>query len=435
MTSPLHQPTGYDNHRILLVDGSRQTHDALRKILCVRSQNPTSTPHQARTLDPTALDASDSICFELDSAYQGRDALALTSEARKENRPYAVVFIDPQTTPNTNGLHTLSQLWQIDSQLMIVLMAPGSYRAWEYDLASIAHAGQLLILEKPFQLLTAQQIALNLTRQWNRSQKARHTVAQLTHRAQKQKKALERQSELRKKCQQERDTLRQDLKKTDLSPSQASHTGDLSLSINTITANLHRLKEQLEHLPTPATVLTEMQALLDEAQAEVETVGKIAAKMGESTEHPCIKLNTINLNQLLENALDQLANPLTNIEVQQAWGDIPDIQADEQRLFEACMTLLQQAIGAVQEQSSPRIRINTGADSCLWLEISDNGSGIDAKALSQLFAPLFAARQACTRNHLSLQPVKQLVAEMGGSIHPHSEPGKGTVIRLEWPIK
>lgn len=88
MTTP-----GAKNHRILVVDDNQAIHEDFRKIL----EAPTDDArlHHARA----ALFGEQSLIqalerFELDYADQGQSALALVQMARREERPYAVAFVD-----------------------------------------------------------------------------------------------------------------------------------------------------------------------------------------------------------------------------------------------------------------------------------------------------------------------------------------------------
>ena len=108
--------------------------------------------------------------FELDSAYQGQEALALVSQALAANAPYAMVFIDMRMPPGWDGLQTIEQLWNVDPNLQIALCTAYSDYSFEAIEARLKYNDQLLILKKPFDHLEIRQMASALTWKWQLAQ-------------------------------------------------------------------------------------------------------------------------------------------------------------------------------------------------------------------------------------------------------------------------
>ena len=94
-----------ENNRILLVDDNRDIHEDFRKVLCG------TTSVDNGDLDDLELglfgDASSPIPapgnhtkYEVDSAYQGEEALEKVRKAHAEGRPYAMAFMDNGMDPS-----------------------------------------------------------------------------------------------------------------------------------------------------------------------------------------------------------------------------------------------------------------------------------------------------------------------------------------------
>ena len=73
----------------------------------------------------------------------------------------------------------------------------------------------------------------------------------------------------------------------------------------------------------------------------------------------------------------------------------------------------------------------------ILLTVSDRGVGIPPEDLPLIFEPFHRARNVDTISGggLGLSIVKQCVELQGGSIVVQSEPGKGTIVRVEFPIE
>lgn len=165
------------NRRILIVDDTVSIHEDFRKILCADADGEPSLDSLEETLFGTP--AAPRQVFELDSAYQGQEALALVSQALAANAPYAMVFIDMRMPPGWDGLQTIEQLWNVDPNLQIALCTAYSDYSFEAIEARLKYNDQLLILKKPFDHLEIRQMASALTWKWQLAQDVARKVSGL----------------------------------------------------------------------------------------------------------------------------------------------------------------------------------------------------------------------------------------------------------------
>jgi len=165
------------NRRILIVDDTASIHEDFRKILCADTHAEPSLDSLEETLFGTP--AAPRQVFELDSAYQGQEALALVSQALAANAPYAMVFIDMRMPPGWDGLQTIEQLWNVDPNLQIALCTAYSDYSFEAIEARLKYNDQLLILKKPFDHLEIRQMASALTWKWQLAQDVARKVSGL----------------------------------------------------------------------------------------------------------------------------------------------------------------------------------------------------------------------------------------------------------------
>ncbi|AZE65442.1 putative bifunctional diguanylate cyclase/phosphodiesterase [Pseudomonas synxantha] len=156
------------NRRILIVDDTASIHQDFRKILCADQQGEQTLDSLESTLFGTTAPVR--LGFELDSAYQGEEALALVNTALAANAPYAMVFIDMRMPPGWDGLQTIEQLWKADPNLQIALCTAYSDYSFEAIEARLKYDDQLLILKKPFDPLEIRQMASALTWKWQLAQ-------------------------------------------------------------------------------------------------------------------------------------------------------------------------------------------------------------------------------------------------------------------------
>jgi len=167
------------NQRILIVDDNATIHEDFRKILCPMDNGSPGVKRLAAALFDQDQPASQNMSFELDSAYQGQEALEMVKKALAENRPYALAFVDVRMPPGWDGVETIARIWEVYPQLQIVVCTAYSDYSWEELRARVGRPDSLVILKKPFDNVEVQQLALALTTKWLLNLKAGLKVAEL----------------------------------------------------------------------------------------------------------------------------------------------------------------------------------------------------------------------------------------------------------------
>ncbi|NYH10147.1 putative bifunctional diguanylate cyclase/phosphodiesterase [Pseudomonas moraviensis] len=158
------------NRRILIVDDTPAIHADFRKILTPDTHGEADLNALEQTLFGTRQ--APHLTFQLDSAYQGQEALKLVQNALNEGRPYALAFTDMRMPPGWDGLETIEKLWAVDPNLQIALCTAYSDYSWEAMAERLEFGDQLLILKKPFDTLEIRQMANALTWKWQLAQDA-----------------------------------------------------------------------------------------------------------------------------------------------------------------------------------------------------------------------------------------------------------------------
>jgi diguanylate cyclase (GGDEF)-like protein len=170
-------PSVQTNRRILIIDDTPSIHQDFRKILGPDTESEQSLAGTEEALFGTQQAAR--LTFQLDSAYQGQEALEMVKRAQDEGRPYAVAFTDMRMPPGWDGLETIEQLWKIDPHLQIALCTAYSDYSWEDMAERLEFGDQLLVLKKPFDSLEIRQMASALTWKWQMTQDAETKVQSL----------------------------------------------------------------------------------------------------------------------------------------------------------------------------------------------------------------------------------------------------------------
>ncbi|WPN59177.1 putative bifunctional diguanylate cyclase/phosphodiesterase [Pseudomonas sp. P9_31] len=165
------------NRRILIIDDTPSIHQDFRKILGAETDDEQTLAGTEAALFGSQQPTRPT--FQLDSAYQGQEALELVNRALAEGRPYALAFTDMRMPPGWDGLETIERLWKADPHLQIALCTAFSDYTWEAMAERLEFGDQLLVLKKPFDSLEIRQMASALTWKWQMAQDAAMKVLSL----------------------------------------------------------------------------------------------------------------------------------------------------------------------------------------------------------------------------------------------------------------
>lgn len=107
---------------------------------------------------------------------------------------------------------------------------------------------------------------------------------------------------------------------------------------------------------------------------------------------------------------------------------------DKKQIMQVLVNLCKNAVQALQasDQESKQIQLTAGIDPAgkKYLEVRDNGPGIDPKLIEHIFVPFFTTKNTGTGIGLSLS--KQILRLHDGSLKVYSVPGERTVFLLSF---
>jgi two-component system NtrC family sensor kinase len=161
--------------RVLVIDDNCAIHEDFRKIF--------DGDQRGESLDAAAANLFGNIetvarkTFRIDSAYQGREGLALVQKAQAEGAPYALAFVDVRMPPGWDGIETIEHIWAVYPDLQVVVCTAYSDYSWDEMHQKLGDSDRLVILKKPFDTVEVLQLAGTLTEKWWLLQQTRqHTL-------------------------------------------------------------------------------------------------------------------------------------------------------------------------------------------------------------------------------------------------------------------
>jgi signal transduction histidine kinase len=113
---------------------------------------------------------------------------------------------------------------------------------------------------------------------------------------------------------------------------------------------------------------------------------------------------------------------------------LPPVAADPDQLQQALVNVALNAVHACGRGGTVTVRGALRRDRTLGIEVEDDGAGIPEELRARVFDPFFTTKKRGEGTGLGLTIAAQLVRGHGGDIDLESAVGRGTRVRIGWPL-
>lgn len=201
--------------------------------------------------------------------------------------------------------------------------------------------------------------------------------------------------------------------------------------------NLIPYLEKLSELvhKNSATIFSELETM----KKSIQSIKEIITSQ-QSTALSVEIIEPVRLDKLIEEALLLSKNVFraTHIKFETHYEFLPPIKIDRVKILQILINLLKNAFDAVNETTQPEkmitIKLYQLDSSHLSIDVTDNGSGINAENINKLFSFGFTTKR---KGHgFGLHASLLAAKEQGGSLSATSPgPGQGSTFTLTLPIR
>jgi signal transduction histidine kinase len=202
---------------------------------------------------------------------------------------------------------------------------------------------------------------------------------------------------------------------------------------NPITA-AKSLVQQMGETPDAAENVEYAQIALDELRRVERSVSHLLRFAREEESERAV----LHMADVVESALESFRERAERlgIRLERHFDCEGTMLGDAEQLRRVVINLVGNAMDAVDGAATadPRVEVHMGenlAGSEVWLQIRDNGPGIDGTARAKMWNPFFTSKVEGTG--LGLAICRKIVEAHGGSIEVSSEPGDGAEFVLTFP--
>jgi Signal transduction histidine kinase regulating C4-dicarboxylate transport system len=391
------------------------------------------------------------------SATSSADALAIIADSQAKQVCFSLAFV-AYRFGSENGLSLVTQLWQQDPTLNVVICTSDPDPDWRQIVDALGESDQLLILKKPFGDLQLRQMVHAMIRQW---QLVRESQSVMQFFAQ-QNQELDAANQ---KLQEIQTQLLQSEKMSSIGQLAAGVAHEINNPIGFIKSNLNSLKSYSEDLlrlisayeKAEEAIVSEdtlmnlhsikqqidldylksdVLALLAESAEGIERVKKIVQDLKDFSypDKNADNWQWANLQSGLESTLNIVYNELKyKAEIVKEYAELPEIYCLLSQLNQVFVNLLINAAHAINDHGVITIKTGTEDDK-VWVEVADTGSGIPEDKLNKIFDPFYTTKPLGKGTGLGLAISYGIIKKHNGEIVVHSQVGQGTTFRVVLPI-
>ncbi len=204
---------------------------------------------------------------------------------------------------------------------------------------------------------------------------------------------------------------------------------ELRNPLGTIKASAELL---LKSVPADNDVAKEMAGFIS---SEVDRTNSLVTRFLDFARPLAVRLEKTDVTQVIDRAVSDVEKhqpPLDVVIYKNYSLEIPPFYLDGELMERVIYNLVLNAAQASPPRGSITVK-TCQVEEMVEIVVIDRGSGIDAKQMENIFNPFYTTKSSGVG--LGLAIVSKIVDEHGGTISVESEPGAGSVFRVDLPFR
>jgi len=210
----------------------------------------------------------------------------------------------------------------------------------------------------------------------------------------------------------------------------------LASASSLIQTNIEIIEEQQDKREIDEEILQDLAYSLK----EIDKTKEIVRSMLDLSRQTQTYQEDVDLSAVIEDALRVLYNQYKGLDIaieKKYDPALPMLKGNFSNLGQVFINIIKNAIQALPEGGG-KITLSTSYDrakDCVVAECRDEGSGMPADIVKDIFKPFFTTKEVGKGTGLGLYISHQIIMKHRGDILVRSEEGKGTSITIELPCK
>lgn len=208
---------------------------------------------------------------------------------------------------------------------------------------------------------------------------------------------------------------------------------DKSISVSQLEAILLKLNQD----NNIDFIVQDIDELIDDTQEGLQRIALIVSNLLDFASQKDNVTTMADITESLNGTLKLLENQLKTCSVELFNDTLPLTLCNLSSMNQVFVNLLLNAKHACDDKHAQQgkitIKLFTNKNN-IYIEVADNGCGMDTDTLKQIFDPFFTTKPVGQGTGMGMAIVYNVVKEHNGTIEVESEVGKGSLIRCVIPI-
>ena len=179
---------------------------------------------------------------------------------------------------------------------------------------------------------------------------------------------------------------------------------------------------------------SEVREIAEGIVRQVERIRRITRSLLLFSRQSEFEPREVDLNGVIEDALEVLRPRLKNVKVEKRFGELPTIKGDPSQLQQVFVNLILNALQAMPGGGTLTLETLTEGGEVV-ARVRDTGVGIPREHLSKIFDPFFSTKKPSEGTGLGLSICQGIVERHNGKIEVESKLGEGTAFTVRLPVR
>jgi len=206
----------------------------------------------------------------------------------------------------------------------------------------------------------------------------------------------------------------------------------------------HEIRNPLGGIKGAAKLFKELSSydeeLVNVMIEEIERIERLLNDVVRSFDFSSLSFKKENIHRLIQQAVELFSSRISEMDIEILYRfdpSLPEIPVDADRLLQALINLIKNAIEAMEECPRRILKLETGyaihPSGFIFIKVSDTGKGMDSEELKNFSLPFFTTKEKGLG--LGSFIVREVVKGHGGELKVESRKGEGTSVTLLLPMK
>lgn len=182
-------------------------------------------------------------------------------------------------------------------------------------------------------------------------------------------------------------------------------------------------------------MISDYPELLQETSEGIERVKKIIADLKSFSHDQSAATETVDVHKCIETSLNLAAHEIRHkVNVVRRFDEsLGPVTGSESQLSQVFVNLIVNAAQAIEGRGEVVITTLMRDGQCT-ITIADDGVGMDADTVRNIFEPFYTTKPVGKGTGLGLSITHDIIKRHGGAISVQSEPGAGTIFTITLPL-